>query len=569
MKKRLISTLLVAAMAVSLVACGGGDKKDAAKKSDSESKKSTNTDVLNINLASEPAYLDPALNSSVDGGCLAVNSFVGLYTYDKDGKLVPALSDGEPEISEDKTTYTFKLIKSKWSDGSELTAKDFAYSWNRAAAEATAADYSYLFDVIDKNDDGTLKVTADDDYTLTVQLASPCAYFLDLCAFPTFMPVPQASVEAADKDGSNPGAWAQEAGFVCNGAYTLDKWSHNESMVYVKNDNYYDAKNVTMKELHFMLSDDMTAVYAAYNSGDLDFIDEVPTDEIAKAKESDEFHVIDTLGTYYVAFNVNSEMFKDKTPEQAAKMREAMSLMIDRKYIVETVAQTDQKLANSFIPALVSDGNGGKFKKDGYFDAEKTGADNAKEAIKLLEDCGYTFKDNGDGSYKISPALTVNYILNTMDNHQKIAEAIQQDLAVIGIDTKISSEDWNVFLEDRKQGKYDVAREGWLLDYDDPINMLEIFTTDSGNNDPQFGKDVKSWAPQNWDKYDELIKQIRVETDSDKRIDLMHQAEDMLMDTWAVVPLYEYNDMYMEKSNVSGDYANLFGMKYFLYTTKK
>lgn len=142
-------------------------------------------------------------------------------------------------------------------------------------------------------------------------------------------------------------------------------------------------------------------------------------------------------------------MFKDKTPEQAAKMREAMSLMIDRKYIVETVAQTDQKLANSFIPALVADGNGGKFKKDGYFDAEKTGADNAKEAIKLLEDCGYTFKDNGDGSYKISPALTVNYILNTMDSHQKIAEAIQQDLAVIGIDMKISSEDWNVFLEDR------------------------------------------------------------------------------------------------------------------------
>ena len=106
---------------------------------------------------------------------------------------------------------------------------------------------------------------------------------------------------------------------------------------------------------------------------------------------------------------------------------------------------------------------------------------------------------------------------------------------------KISSEDWNVFLEDRKQGKYDVAREGWLLDYDDPINMLEIFTTDSGNNDPQFGKDVKSWAPQNWDKYDELIKQIRVETDSDKRIDLMHQAEDMLMDTWAVVPLPVHN----------------------------
>lgn len=568
MKKKLISTLLVAAMALSLVACGGSDK-GTTKKADSESKKSTDTEVLNIYLASEPAYLDPALNSSVDGGCLAVNSFVGLYTYNQDVELVPALADGEPEISEDQTTYTFKLIESKWSDGSELTAKDFVYSWNRAAAEETAADYAYLFDVIAKNDDGTLKVTADDDYTLTVQLVTPCTYFLDLCAFPTFSPVHQASVDAANPDGTTPGAWAQEAGFVCNGAYTLKEWKHDESMVYVKNENYYDAENVTMPELNFMLSDDVTATYAAYNSGDLDFIDDVPTDEIAKAKQSDEFHVIDTLGTYYVAFNVNSEIFKGKTPEQAAKMREAMSLMIDRQYIVDTVAQTDQKLANSFIPALVSDGNGGKFKTDGYFDAEKTGEGNKEEAMKLLEDCGYSFKDNGDGTYKISPALTVNYILNTMDSHQKVAEAMQQDLAVIGIDMKISSEDWNVFLEDRKQGNYDVAREGWLLDYDDPINMLEIFTSDSGNNDPQFGKDVKEYAPQDWSEYDELISAIRTETDAEKRIEMMHEAEDILMATWAVVPIYEYNDLYMEKSNVTGDYANLFGMKYFMYATKE
>ncbi|MCI8326229.1 MAG: peptide ABC transporter substrate-binding protein [Lachnospiraceae bacterium] len=568
MKKKLISILLVAAMALSLVACGGSKDKDATKKSSSESKKNTNKEVLSLYLASEPQHLDPALNSSVDGGCLAVNTFVGLYTYDKDVKLVPALADGEPEVSEDEKTYTFKLIQSKWSNGDDLTAKDFVYSWNRAIAEETAADYAYLFDIIEKNEDGTLNVTANDDYTLTIQLTSPCTYFLDLLAFPTFSPVHEASVVKADKD-TEPGSWAHEAGFVCNGAYTLKEWKHDESMVYVKNDNYYDAENVTMPELHFMLSDDMTATYAAYNSGDLDFIDEVPTDEIAKAKESDEFHVIDTLGTYYVAFNVNSKMFEGKTPEQATKMRKAMSLMIDRQYIVDTVAQTDQKLANSFIPALVSDGNGGKFKKDGYFDAEKTGADNAKEAIKLLEECGYSFEDKGDGTYKISPALTVNYVLNTLDSHQKIAEAMQQDLAVLGIDMKISSEDWNVFLENRKQGNFDVAREGWLLDYDDPINMLEIFTSKSGNNDCQFGKGDKEYAPKNWDKYDELVNSIRVETDPEKRIEMMHEAEDMLMDTWAAVPIYEYNDMYMKKSNVEGDYANLFGMKYFMYTTKK
>lgn len=579
MKKKLISALLVVSMAFGLAACGGGSKdtaNDAKKDSDTSSDADTegsatssDTGKLNLYIASEPDYLDPALNSSVDGGCLAVNSFVGLYTYNKDGELVPALSDGEATISEDKTTYTFKLIQSKWSDGTDLTANDFVYSWNRAADPNTAADYAYLFDVFAKNEDGTLQVTADDDYTLTAQLVAPCAYFLDLCAFPTFMPVPQKSIEEADPDGTNPGAWCQEAGFVTNGAYTLKEWKHNESMIYVKNENFYDAANVTMPELDFMLSDDNTATYAAYNSGDLDFIDAVPTDEIPTAKQSDEFHVVDTLGTYYVGFNVNSPMFEGKTVEQAAKMREAMSLLIDRQYIVDAIGQTEQKVADSFIPALVSDGNGGKFKNKSYFDGASTGAGMAEDAKALLEECGYTFEDNGDGSYKVSPAITVNYLLNEDDGHQKIAEAIQQDLAVLGIDMKITSEDWNVFLEDRKQGNYDVAREGWLLDYDDPINMLEMFTTDSGNNDPQFGRDPKEYAPQNWSEYDDLVSAIRVETDAAKRVDMMHQAEDMLMATWAAVPIYEYNDPYMQKSNVEGNYSNLFGMKYFMYTTKK
>ena len=158
---------------------------------------------------------------------------MGLYTYDKEGNLIPAL--GEATISEDGTVYTFAMIKSEWSNGEELTADDFVYSWNRVIAAETAADYSYLFDIIARKADGTLAVTALDEYTLEVTLTNPCPYFLDLTAFPTYMPVHQASVEAANKDGTNPGAWAQEAGFVCNGAYTLDSWVHEESMIYIKN----------------------------------------------------------------------------------------------------------------------------------------------------------------------------------------------------------------------------------------------------------------------------------------------------------------------------------------------
>lgn len=571
--KKLVATLLVASMGLGLAACGSSGSTTGSNAAGTEAggtATATNgdTDVLKINMASEPDYLDPQLNSSVDGGCLAVNSFVGLYTYDANGDLVPAL--GEATVSDDGLTYTFSMIESKWSNGDELTANDFVYSWNRAVADETAADYAYLFDIIARNDDGSLAVEATDDYTLVVTLNNPCPYFLDLCAFATFYPVHQASVEAADPDGTNPGAWAQEAGFVCNGAYTLDSWSHDESMVYVKNPNYYDADNVTMDSLEFMLSADDTATYAAYNNGDLDFIDSVPADETATAMQSDEFHIIDQLGTYYVGFNVNDSMFDGKTPEQAAKMREAISLLIDRQYIVDNIAQTGQVVADSFIPAGMADGNGGEYKTAdvSYYDATTTGAGNVDEAMALLEDAGYTFTDNGDGSYAISPALGFEYVINENTAHQQVAEAIQADLALVGIEVSIKTEDWNVFLDDRKNGNFGVAREGWVADYDDPSNMLEIFLSTSGNNDMQLGKDATSSAPQNWDEYDALCEQIRTTADFASRVDLMHEAEDMLMDTWAVVPLYYYNDVYMQKSNVDGIYATVTGMKYFMYATK-
>ena len=204
------------------------------------------------------------------------------------------------------------------------------------------------------------------DLTFKVKLVSPCPYFLSLCAFPTFYPVPQASVEAANPDGTNPGAWALEAGFVSNGAYTCTAWEHNQSMTYTKNPEYWDAENVQIETLQFMLSDDDTAVFSAYNAGDLDFIDTVPTNEVGNLiDQNPEFHVVDQIGTYYVGFNVNSEaLFGGRTPEEAAAIREAISLLIDRQYIVDTVTQAGQQPANTFVPAGMSDSNGAEFRQN-------------------------------------------------------------------------------------------------------------------------------------------------------------------------------------------------------------
>ena len=567
----------VAATALGLAGCASSSDDDsgstsgsAEASSDSTSTTDSDTSVLRINIGGEPDYLDPGLISSSDCSMLSTQSFVGLYGYDENSDLYATLADGDPEVSEDGLTYTVKIKESQWSDGTELTANDFLYSWNRVVDDATAADYEYLFDVVARNDDGTVAVTADDDYTLTITLTNPCPYFTQLMAMITYFPVPEDEVEAADPDGTNPGAWCQEAGYKCNGAFKLDAWSHDESMTYVKNEYFYDADNVSLESLEYMLSEDDTATFAAYQSGDLDFADTIPTDELASVMEDEDFHKIPSQGTYYVAFNVNSDFFEGMTRDEAAQFRKAICLFIDRQYIVDTVCQCGQQVADSFICPGMSDGNGNEFKTDdvSYYDpSEEALADNQAEGREILEGLGYTFTDNGDGSYTCEPSITIPYILNEGSLHEGVAECIQQDLATMGITMSVELQDWNVLLENRKNGNYTFTREGWITDYDDPINYLELFTSDSGNNDPQFGVDPEEWAPE-WDEYDEMIDEIRTMTDYEARAEKCHEAEDYLMATWAVIPIYYYNDVYLQKTNVDGIYAKFDAGKYFMYATK-
>ena len=575
--KKVLALVLAASMILSLAACGGSKSGSQPAEGTTAAAASATTksdpETLNVYLASEPAHLDPALNSSVDGGCLAVNSFEGLYRYNSEGKLEPACAESY-EVSEDGTTYTFTMRDGlKWSNGEPLTAKDFEYSWKRAANPENAADYSYLCEVFGDKfsyetglaDDAV--VASEDGKTLTVQLGAVCPYFLDLAAFPFFFPVYQETVEATRTDEVPTGTWANDAGdaFVCNGAYILNKWDHESSMVYVKNDNYWDADSVTVKTLNFMLTSNDTSAYTAYQSGDLDFIDSVPVDETAAAMKSDEFKILEQLGTYYIGFNYNSKLYEGLglDEEQAKVFRHALCLLIDRQYIVDTVGQTGQQTANTFIPKAGADGNGGIFEDgtEGYFPLATTEEEmeaNVEEAKKLLDSIGLLGEDG-----MVNKDVSFTYLLNTNDAHVKIAESIQADLAKVGINMSIDQQEWNVFLDTRKQGQFDIAREGWVMDYDDPINMLEMWTTNSGNNDCQFGRDDSKAL--DWSKYDDLITQIRKEADTAKRTELMHEAEDMLMDTWCVVPIYYYNDPYMLKGYVSDVYGTALGMKYFYH----
>ena len=271
-----------------------------------------NTDSISVCIASEPDVLDPALNSAVDGATLDSHLFAGLAKWDQDetGKLV-ITADCAEELSEgveneDGTvTYTYTLRDGlKWSDGQDLTAADFAFAWKRAASEELGADYGYMLEVI-KGYPNDLAVEATDDKTLVVTLNNAIAYWNELLAFPSYFPVREDVV-------ANEGWCTDASTFVSNGAYKMTGWDHNSVITLTKNEEYYDAENVTMKEIKFYLSDDENNMLTNFKNGDWLLIDDVPTNEIAtlKTEYPTEFKVAGQIGTYYVCWNINEDLLK-------------------------------------------------------------------------------------------------------------------------------------------------------------------------------------------------------------------------------------------------------------------
>ena len=599
--KKLLSLVLATVMVLSLVACGGT--------ATTETNGTEAATSLAVCLASEPATLDPALNSAVDGATMVAHLFSGLakWAQDESGNLV-IVPDAATELVEGVTnedgtvTYTYTLKDGLlWSDGQPVTAADFEFAWKRAASVELAADYGYMFEVVDgyadiwaeePSADAALNVKALDEKTLEVTLSNAVAYWNELLAFPTYYPV-REDVVANE-------AWATEpATYVCNGAYTISAWEHNSLITLTKNENYHDAATVTMPTLEFYLSDDAANMLTNFENGAWKLIDDVPTNEIANLKVNypEEFVIAGQIGTYYVCWNANEEILPEGTTltgaeaEAArAEIRNAFGLLFDRNYIVESVAQGGQVPASSFVAMGMTNPDGTEFYKtagsseefDGYYNvAVEAYEANYASAVETLKKY-YTY-DEATGKFTNVPTLT--YLYNTSEGHKAIGEYLQAALAGVGVTMNLENQEWATFLETRKNGDYSVARNGWVADYNDPICFLDMWTSGSGNNDVQYGKgahaelamydldltalgyDIKvedgTWA----DTYDVLIDTIKKCTDNEVRYQLMHIAEDILMSTGCIVPLYFYTDLYMIDDSVKGFYSNPLGYKYFMYTT--
>ena len=450
--------------------------------------KADGSTTLRVNFAGEPWTLDPSRTSTVDGACLSAAAFAGLYTYDAEGRIVPDCAESYT-VSEDGLTYTDTLKKGlKWSDGSDLTAADFAYAWKRAADPKTDSDYGYMLSVIEGYEEGDLNVTAVDDTTLRFVLNARTAYMEDLMAVNVFYPVKQSVVSAA------PNSWCEKAGFVSNGPFICTEWKHDESIVYTKNPYYHNAADVKIERLEVLLNADETAVCAAFSNGQLDFTDQVSAQIFGQmfGTHDPALHIADTLGTYFASFRVNSPLFADKTPAQALCMRKAISLLIDREKIcIQTGGGAGNKPAGTFIPAGMTGGNGALFHADTdnvYYDVyalSKDRENTLNEARRLLAAAGYFC--GADGKLSADTPLQIDYLTNGGGN-VGIANLIREDLAALGIGLNVREVKWTDYEDARREGAYDIVRGGWIADFNDPINMLELWTTDSGNNDCGFGK---------------------------------------------------------------------------------
>ena len=577
-KRKILSLLLTGTLTFGLLAgCGGGTQSSDATPNaqDSATPNASSTPSasgdaleLNISIASEPQTIDPALNSAVDGAIMTSHMFEGLMRWEDSGTETGGsdgtcnnakLGYGQAEsydkvVNEDGTvTYTFHLRDGiKWSDGKDVTAQDFVFSWQRLVTPETAADYNYMIDCVvnakeimnGEKEPSELGVKAVDEKTFEVTITTDLPYFTEICAFPATFPVRE------DMVSNSQWTYSPET-YISNGAYKMTVRETNSQIVMEPNEHYYGVDNLGPQKITFKLMDDNNAQLNGFKSGELNFIQNVPVDEVAGLLSSGEMKIVDYIGTYYVCYQTEKEPFDDP------KVRQAFTLAVDRNYIVTEITQTGQVEAGGYVPAGIYDAAGAEgddFRTTGgdYYDpyAEAYEA-NCEKARELLAEAGYP---DGQGF------PVVEYLYNTDDNHKAVAEALQNMWQTqLGVTVTLNNQEWGTFLETRKNGEYSIARNGWIADYNDPMSFLDMWITGGGNNDAQYSSEA----------YDAKIAEAKASHDPAERMKLMHEAENILLEQdWVVNPLYFYTQSYMLADGIQGMYYCPLGYFFFDHATQ-
>ncbi len=524
MKKGLI-TIISLMLLVSLFISGCGQAKPAV----------SDEQVLNLNNREEPGALHPQKAQGSHDSWILDHVFEGLTKKDASGKIVPGMAE-KWDISADGTVYTFKIRNdAKWSNGDPVTAADFEYAWKFGLNPATASDYAFIlyylkggeaYNSSEETDPAKLKeledavgVQAIDDKTLKVTLEAPVPFIEEVLSFYTYYPINKKVQE------ENAEWFTDASSYVSNGPFKLTEWNQKENLVIKKNDNYYDKNKVKLSTINFAIIDSLDTTYQMYQTGDMDMVIDIPQDVIASLNEANnpEYIIGNELATYYYKINTTVKPFNN------VKVRKALSMGIDRESIVKNVTQGGQRPAFGYVPPGIPDIKGDFQQNAGdYFKEDYT------EAKKLLSE---GLKEEGMDS------LNFTIIYNTSEGHKKIAEAIQEMWRKnLGVEVTLENMEFQVKIDREHKLDYQVSRNGWIGDYIDPMTFLDMYITESTQNDTGFTNPT----------YDKLIAEAKVSMDNEKRMKDMHEAEQLLMDNMPIIPIYFYTRPYLQKSYVKG-----------------
>jgi oligopeptide transport system substrate-binding protein len=521
---------LLGAFALAAAGCGGGDETSTGGAGTSGGETGTAANqTMTIAWGAEPPSLDPGLATDTTSSNVLLNIMDPIVRLDpKTNEAVPSLAESW-DVSEDGKTVTYHLRQDgNWTNGDPVTASDFVYSWKRTLSPELAADYAYQLYGIEgaidyngcsKNCDALadkVGVEAPDDYTLVVHLTSPQPWFIQQSAHHSFLAVNQSAVEQfGDK-------WTDAANIVTNSPFKVAKWEHDAELDLVKWDEWRDADSVTLTSVPGKIIVDGTTRVQAFESGEVDVFDGagIPPDEIARLKETPEYEAYPSLGTYYYGFNIKniSDIHE----------RRALSLAVNRQEIIDQIAQADQIPATGMSPQGISGFD--TINPDSPWTPAAGDIDAAKDEL----------------SQAASPKTDINLFFNDAPGHKEIATAVQAQWQDLGINTTLKQQEWAQYLEflgPPPNQAVDVYRLGWIYDFPDAINGLELWTCDSGNNNTNYcNKD-----------FDALVEKARETPDDTARFDLYAQMEDMLFGQdgeLPILPIYWYTFPNLEKLSV-------------------
>ena len=481
--------------------------------------------ILRIGNDGEPQSMDPHFISTIQTSRISDDMSLGLLTYGPDGQPVPGAAESWT-VSEDGMTYTFKIRDHNWSDGTPVTAQDFIAGWERLLDPALGAEYASLLYIIEGaeevntgKDGAKLAAKAIDVHTLEVKLTAPAPYFLAQLTHQTAFAIPRHVVEKYGRD------WVKPENIVVNGAYKLVEWVPNVHTKLVKNDEFYDAENVKIDEVIYYTYEDRTAMQNRFRADELDVARDIASEQISWLRDnlSDSLRIAPYAGIYYYAIRTDKEKFQDPN------VRKALSLAINREAITDAVLKTGELPAYSFVPPGT-----GNYTEPAYVSwKDLSYGEKVAEAKKLMEAAGYTAEN--------PLKFTLRY--NTSENHKRIAIAVQNMWKQIGVDAELFNTEGKIHYADLKVGDFEVARAGWIADYNDAQNFLFLGEERTG---------PLNYAAFDNPRYNELMLAAENEGDLKKRAELMHSAEAIMMEAQPYIPIYYYVSKQLVSPKITG-----------------